>query len=206
VFNDPLNWIDPLGLCKDKSAIDYFQDSLDFIGTFDPTPLVDLINGGIYAGRGKWDEAALSGISALPYLGDLLGKGGKLIRRGSKYADDTADLLKPPKSRGGLNIYKYKDQSSTKKTGWKEGDRFLYLPNKGNAKDNWKQNAGRLREEMRKGNPIYDSYRNPITGEQIKARPTPKSSGKFLNAERKLLESRGWKYNPKSGAYHPPGN
>ena len=36
------------------------------------------------------------------------------------------------------------------------------------------------------------------TGEQI---PTQG----FLRAERALLESRGWQYNPWTGAYHPPG-
>lgn len=50
---------------------------------------------------------------------------------------------------------------------------------------------------MRQGNPIYDSYRDALTGQQI---PTQG----FLRAERNLLESRGWQYNPSTGAYHPP--
>lgn len=74
---------------------------------------------------------------------------------------------------------------------------MLHLPNKGNYKANWRQNAGRLREQMRLGNPIYDTYRDPVTGKQI---PT----AGFLGAERRLLESRGWKYNAATGAYHPP--
>ena len=76
---------------------------------------------------------------------------------------------------------------------------MLHLPDQGTPKLNWKQNAGRLREEMGKGKPIYDSYRHAATGNQI---PTKG----FLNAERKLLESSGWKYNPQTGAYHPPGS
>jgi len=99
--------------------------------------------------------------------------------------------------QGGLNLFKWGDETSTTAQGWREGDRFLHLPNKGSPKANWKQNAGRLREEMRRGEPIYDSYRNPGTGAQ-----TP--TGGFLNAERKLLESRGWRYNPSTGTYHPP--
>lgn len=74
---------------------------------------------------------------------------------------------------------------------------MLHLPNKGNAKANWKQNSGHLREQVNKGNPIYDSYRDVKTGQQV---PT----GGFLNAERKLIESRGWQYNSSTGAYHPP--
>ncbi len=97
---------------------------------------------------------------------------------------------------GGLNLFKWKDKTSNAASGWKEGDRFLRLPNRGSAAANWKQNSGVLRSEMRKGNPIYDSYRN-ASGQQI---PT----GGFLGAERKLLESRGWSFNPSTGAYHPP--
>lgn len=74
---------------------------------------------------------------------------------------------------------------------------MLHLPDKGSAQENWKQNSGYLREQMNKGNPIYDSYRDPKTGQQIE-------TGGFLNAERKLLESRGWQYNSSTGAYHPP--
>jgi hypothetical protein len=44
---------------------------------------------------------------------------------------------------------------------------MLYLPDQGAPKANWKQNSGRLREEMRKGKPIYDSYINPITHKRI---------------------------------------
>jgi hypothetical protein len=49
---------------------------------------------------------------------------------------------------------------------------------------------------MRTGEPIFGSYRN-AAGEQIPTRG-------FLNAERQLLESRDWTYNPATGAYHAP--
>lgn len=99
-------------------------------------------------------------------------------------------------SQGGLNLFKFGHPTSTVAEGWTVGDRMLHLVNQGSAKLNWKQNSGFLRREMRTGNPIFDSYRSP-NGLQI---PT----GGFLRAERNLLESQGWKYNPSTGAYHPP--
>ena len=108
--------------------------------------------------------------------------------------------------RGGLNLFRAgPDGLATREaaTGWRTGDRMLNLPNQGSAQANWAQNAGRLRQEMRAGEPIYDSYRDAATGLQIPAGTTPTSGGRFLNAERKLLESRGWQYNPSTGAYHP---
>jgi hypothetical protein len=99
--------------------------------------------------------------------------------------------------KGGLNLFKWGSETTTKTSGWKEGDYMLHLPNKGSPKANWAQNSSLLRSEMGKGNPIYDSYRNPVTGERIPTRG-------FLNAERNLLESRGWRYDQSTGAYHPP--
>ena len=109
--------------------------------------------------------------------------------------------------KGGLNLFRAgPDGNATRgaATGWKEGDRMLYLPNQGSARANWAQNSGRLRQEMGQGNPIFDSYRDAASGLQIPAGTTPSSGGRFLNAERKLLESRGWQYTSSTGAYHPP--
>jgi hypothetical protein len=66
----------------------------------------------------------------------------------------------------------------------------------GSPKLNWKQNSAFLRSEMNLGKPIFDSYRLP-NGNLI---PT----GGFLNAERSLLQSRGWLYNSGQGAWLPP--
>lgn len=98
-------------------------------------------------------------------------------------------------AEGGLNLFKFGKPTTTTAEGWKTGDRMLKMFDQGSPKLNWKQNSGFLRQEMRSGNPIFDSYRYP-NGQQI---PT----GGFLNAERKLLESRGWIYKPSTGAYHP---
>ena len=99
--------------------------------------------------------------------------------------------------QGGLNLFKWAKDSTTKSGGWKDGDFMLHLPGKGSAQADWAQNAGRLREQMRQGKPIFDSYRDVVTGKQI---PTEG----FLRAERSLLETRGWQYNSSTGAYHPP--
>jgi hypothetical protein len=60
---------------------------------------------------------------------------------------------------------------------------MLNLPDKGSPQANWAQNAGRLREQMGQGRPIFDSYRDPVTGMQIPTRG-------FLGAERNLLTTR----------------
>jgi hypothetical protein len=100
-------------------------------------------------------------------------------------------------SQGGLNLFKWGAEQTGKSTGWKAGDYMLHLPNKGTPALNWKANYGALRSEMNLGKPIFDSYRLP-NGNLI---PT----GGFLNAERSILQGRGWIYNSGSGAWMPPG-
>ena len=100
--------------------------------------------------------------------------------------------------KGGLNLFKWGAKQTNKSAGWRTGDYMLNLPNRGTPKLNWKANYGALRREMSFGKPIYDSYSLP-NGNLI---PT----GGFLNAERFILLSRGWIYNPKRGAWLPPNN
>jgi hypothetical protein len=97
---------------------------------------------------------------------------------------------------GGLNLFKFGSQQATKSTGWRSGDYFLNLPNKGTPKLNWKANYGALRSEMNLEKPIFDSYKLP-NGNLI-------STGGFLNAERYTLQSRGWMYSPGKGSWMPP--
>ena len=85
---------------------------------------------------------------------------------------------------GGLNLFKWGQPQTTNPNAWRAGDRMLYLPDQGTPKLNWEQNAGRLRSEMGQGKPIFASYIDSVSGQQI---PT----GGFLRAERYLLESRG---------------
>jgi len=65
------------------------------------------------------------------------------------------------------------------------------LPNLGNPKANWAQNSGVLRDEMGRGLPIRDASPGDIKGQ-------------FLNAERNLLESRGWKFDTQTNFWNPP--
>jgi RHS repeat-associated protein len=166
--------------------------------------VTDFISLGISVGMFAQDPSLAN---ALGVLGDAIGTavpflpaGAGIIRSGLKAADEGGDAAKVANTteKGGLNLFKWGKDATTKADGWKEGDYMLYLP-KGGSKANWAQNSSRLREEMGKGRPIYDSYRDPVTGQQI-------STKGFLNAERNLLESRGWRYDSATGAYHPPGN
>lgn len=58
------------------------------------------------------------------------------------------------------------------------------------------------------GKPIFDSYRSG-SGLLIEAKiwdPSKKKYvGEFLNAERYILLSSGWKYDQSMGAWIPPG-
>lgn len=72
---DPVDsWIDPL------------QDLLSLVGIFDPSGLVDLVNAGVYALRGRWAEAGLSMVAIVPVVGD--------VAKVASYADEVADTLK----------------------------------------------------------------------------------------------------------------
>ena len=67
--------------------------ALDGIGIFlDPA---DLVNAVLYLSEGELGDAALSGVSMIPMLGDLFGKGGK----GTKYLLKAADLTKLNRNR-----------------------------------------------------------------------------------------------------------
>jgi RHS repeat-associated protein len=65
------------------------------------------------------------------------------------------------------------------------------LPNKGNPQANWRQNSGVLREEMARGLPIRDASPGD-------------TGGQFLNAERNLLQSRGWTFDSSTNYWMPP--
>ncbi len=75
----------------------------------------------------------------------------------------------------------------------REGERSLLdrLPDQGNPKANWKQNSGVLRQEMARNQPIRDAS----SGD---------AAGRFLNAERNLLRSHSWTFDPKTNYWNPP--
>lgn len=58
-------------------GLDLLQMALDLAGIFDPSPVSDGASGLLSLARGQWLDAALSGVSMIPYVGDLA-KAGKL--------------------------------------------------------------------------------------------------------------------------------
>ncbi|MCX7925351.1 MAG: hypothetical protein N2554_06015 [Fimbriimonadales bacterium] len=58
-------------LASADAAMDGLQLALDVIGIFDPTGLVDLVNAGMYAARGKPEDAFLTGLGVVPIVGDV---------------------------------------------------------------------------------------------------------------------------------------
>ena len=160
-----------------------------------PVPLLSQVAGissGLwYAIDGDWFDAGLSVAGVLPVVGvvadvarieSALSKGSRSVTR---FADE-----------GNPNLFKWGKDSTSTADGWNTGDYMFFLPDRRSVKANWVQNAGRLRQQMSLGRPIRDTYRDAATGQQIPTRG-------FLNAERKLLESRGWSYDPGTGSYHP---
>jgi len=75
----------------------------------------------------------------------------------------------------------------------KPGEQSLLnrLPDRGSPQANWSQNAGVLRQEMARGLPIRDASPG-------------NTGGQFLNAERNLLQSRGWRFNAENNMWTPP--
>ena len=73
---------------QQEIVLDLAQLTLDITGILDPTPLSDGTNMLISLTRGKWTDALISGVSLLPYLGDL----AKLAKL-SDYSD-TVQLAK----------------------------------------------------------------------------------------------------------------
>ena len=64
---------------------------LDILGLFPGYgEAADLTNAGLYAARGKYFMAALSTISMIPVVGDIVGKGGKIATFMAKTGDDAA--------------------------------------------------------------------------------------------------------------------
>jgi len=125
---------------------------------------------------------------------DILDDAGNVLHQGGSYVTQNIGTQTGsafPSSaigQGGLNLFKFGSHQATRSTGWRVGDRFLNLPSRGSPQLNWKQNSGFLRQEMKLGAPIHDTFLN--------SNGLPRATGGFLNAERFLLQSRGWSFNP----------
>ena len=103
-LNNPVNGIDPFGYCADDDGMDWAHAALDIIGTLEPTPVADGINAIIYAIEGNWNNAAISAVAMIPYLGDAAkaGKyGAKIIQTGGhKLKPSTLKALGMSKGEG----------------------------------------------------------------------------------------------------------
>ena len=67
-------------------VLDWIQGGLDVGGTFEPTPVCDIVNSGICVARGKWSDAGLTIAGVVPYFGDA----GKAVKHGKKLVEGTA--------------------------------------------------------------------------------------------------------------------
>ncbi|MGD8839061.1 MAG: RHS repeat-associated core domain-containing protein [Gammaproteobacteria bacterium] len=105
----------------------------------------------------------------------------------------TSTALKAAKlSKGGDRLVIGRGKDLAKPGELKPGEFKLEWPSKlPDFKGEWKTNSSLLRQQMRNGKPIRD------------ASPGDKG-GLFLNAERNLLENRGWKFDDKSNFWTPP--
>lgn len=80
-------------------SFDLVQLAFDLAGIVDPTPVSDGASGLLALARGRWLDAAISGVSMIPYVGDLA-KAGKLprylksVERAIRIAEQSADAAK----------------------------------------------------------------------------------------------------------------
>jgi RHS repeat-associated protein len=193
--NDPVNFIDPSGLLFHN---EFHVDAGEETGAEALELSADVLTNPKASLAAK-TEALISAVAGALWSPCTSDATLQAVAMGLfSLATAPAPAAELAASQGGLNLYKWGDATAIAENGWKEGDRYLYLPDQGSAQANWLQNASRLRAEMGEGKPIFDSYRDALTGEQIPTRG-------FLNAERNLLENHGWTYNPQAGAYFPPG-
>ena len=94
------------GSSPSTGVIDGIQTSLDVVGLADPTGIADGVNAIVYVLRGRWGDAAISGMGILPYVGDL-GKVGRLSGKAVRYTIDQQaliDLAKQAKKYGGVTM------------------------------------------------------------------------------------------------------
>jgi len=83
--------------------LDDIQTAVDIVGIADPTGISDAANSIVYAGRGKWKDAAISAVGVIPYVGDIakisrLSKKGYTVyigvKDGMEYVGMTGNLAK----------------------------------------------------------------------------------------------------------------
>jgi hypothetical protein len=101
-----------------------------------------------------------------------------------------------------LCLWKFDQQSGTAYdtgVGVQEGNYNMFLPDQGDSLANRAQNEAQLSSEMEEGDPIWDTYRDPVSGQLLDV-----SDDSFLGMERAFLEANGWTYEGNIGAWLPP--
>jgi hypothetical protein len=169
----------------------------EFTGLADAGRALDsFADGNVLGGLGSLAMAAPVGPGKLAKLGKLddVARGGddaaRTARRGDPRAPDRHSRTGARRPDGpGVVIGRgnLEDRGALR-----HGEQRIDLPWQRDPKLDWNQNYGQLRDAMRQGYPIRDN--DPLDFD-----------GPFLNAERYVLQSRGWRFDPDTGYWYPPG-
>jgi RHS repeat-associated protein len=138
-------------------------------------------------------QVAGDAVGMIPIV-PAIGTGGRLAKEGIEHGADVVRAADELAEGHRTVIGKMKGIDNIG-----PGEHILaqHLPDRGSPKANWKQNAGALRREMKKGRPVRDASVGP--GGELVRYP-----GSFLEAERNLLSDRGWTYDQSTQLWMPP--
>ena len=179
VSNSPANLIDPFGLCPDLDALlGRVESGFTTLGLIPGLEFFDAASGLLSLARGDYLGASLSLGAMLPFGGMAPGA-AKLGLQAAKSAASAERLV----------IGRGADLAKPGALG--PGEFKLSWPPTGAVRPEWKVNSGLLRQEMRNMRPIRDAS----IGD---------TRGVYLNAERNLLESRGWQLDKSASLWMPP--
>ena len=219
---DPVNRADPLGLCagsvgsvrssweRREALANAVRTGFRALGAVAllaaPGPEEFLLGAALkVAGRAATAVARVSGAAADFARGAGLVRAARpapiLARPGAvpmatgvaRVAKSGEVLALPPYRQAGGGLVIGRGAELNRPFTLAENEFRLSWPATSTTRSEWKINSGLLRQEMRKGNPIRDASPGDV-------------GGMYLNAERNLLESRGWQYNSATGYWHPPGS